>query len=351
MRPLSIMGTGSYLPELTVDNHQMSEIVETSDAWILSRTGISSRHLSSGESTVDMGEAAARQALAAAGLDAEALGAIIVTTVTPDHFTPSVACEIQGRIGAANAFCFDVNAACTGFVYAIDMASRYLLDPEMQPILIVSSEALNKIVDYSDRTTCVLFGDAAGAVIVGRPEQAVKAPGASGADGSAAGAAGAAGLLGACLRSEGQNGGSLVSCALPVSHPFLKDNAIAPDPFGHTGNHFLTMNGQEVFRFAVRALAESVESAAAAAGIAVADIDWIIPHQANLRILDAAIRRLQVEPQKVVSRIRDLGNTSSASIPVCLDELVRDGRLQRGQTVAVAGFGGGLTYGGAIFRY
>lgn len=341
MRPLHIMGTGSYLPALTVDNHQMSEVVDTSDAWILSRTGISSRHLSSGESTTDMGEAAARQALEAAGIEAAQLSAIIVTTVTPDHFTPSVACEIQGRIGAANAFCFDVNAACTGFVYALDMASRYLLDPEIGPILIVSSEALNKIVDYSDRTTCVLFGDAAGAVVVGRGPSCED--GRPDADGP--------GLLGACLRAEGHNAGSLVSGALPVRHPFLKEGAVAPNPYGHTSGHMLVMNGQEVFRFAVRALSESVELAAAAAGIAIADIDWIVPHQANLRILDAAIRRLQVEPSKIVSRISDLGNTSSASIPVCLDELVRDGRLQRGQTVAVAGFGGGLTYGGAIFRY
>lgn len=347
MRPLRILGSGSYLPEMTIDNNQMSEIVETSDAWILSRTGISSRHLSSGEGTTDMGEAAARYALEAAGIAAADLSAIIVSTVTPDHFTPSTSCEIQARIGADKAFCFDVNAACTGFVYALDIASRYLLDPEIGPILVVSTEALNKITDYSDRTTCVLFGDAAGAVIVDRaPETTVDS-----AVSSTAAIFGGSTMLASYLRAEGKNAASLVSTALPVSHPFLKKDHTATDCYSNANGHFLVMNGQEVYRFAIRALAESVEAAAAAAGMEVSDLDWIVPHQANLRILDAASRRLKVDQQKIVSRIRDLGNTSSASIPVCLDEMIRDGRLQRGQTVAITGFGGGLTYGCIIFRY
>lgn len=219
------------------------------------------------------------------------------------------------------------------------MASRYLLDPEMGPILIISSETLSKIVDYSDRTTCVLFGDAAAAVVVARPE-----PGQM--DESTI-----PGVLSSFMRAEGESGGALVSAALPVSHPFLKTEDIRPDPFGHTIGRFLSMNGQEVFRFAVRALSDSVTIAAEKAGLSADDIDWIVPHQANSRIMDAAVRRLQVDPEKVISRMRDLGNTSSASIPICLDELVRDGRLKRGQMVAVTGFGGGLTYGAAIFRY
>ena len=339
MRPLTILGTGAFLPELIVDNHQMSGVVDTSDAWILSRTGISSRHLSAGESTADMGEAAARRAIEAAGITPEQISTIIVTTVTPDHYTPSTSCVIQARIGAINAFCFDLNAACTGFVYALDLASRYLLDPEMGPILIISSETLSKIVDYSDRTTCVLFGDAAAAVVVARPDSDLLNP------------SSIPGILSSFLRAEGENGGALVSAALPVNHPFLQANDIRPDPFGHENGRFLSMNGQEVFRFAVRALSDSVMTAAEKAGISLNDIDWIVPHQANSRIMDAAIRRMQVAPEKVISRMRDLGNTSSASIPICLDELVRDGRLKRGQTVAIAGFGGGLTYGAAIFRY
>lgn len=348
MRPMTIRGTGTYLPELTVDNHQMSGIVDTSDAWILSRTGISSRHLTAGESTADMGEAAARRALEAAGIAAEELSAIIVTTLTPDHFTPSCACVIQGRIGAANAFCYDINAACTGFVYALDLASRYLLDPDMGPILIISSETLSKIVDYSDRTTCVLFGDAAAAVVVSRPQgPAVTSPGTDIGQNRDT----LPGILSSHLRSEGESGGSLVSVALPVSHPFLTAENVRPDPFGHEIGHYLSMNGQDVFRFAVRALSDSVKIAAEKAGLTIQDIDWIVPHQANARIMEAAVRRMQVNPEKVISRMRDLGNTSSASIPICLDELIRDGRLKKGQVVAIAGFGGGLTYGAAIFRY
>lgn len=339
MRPMTILGTDSYLPELTVDNHQMSGIVDTSDAWILSRTGISSRHLSAGESTADMGEAAARRAIDAAGITPEQISAMIVTTVTPDHYTPSTACVIQARIGAVNAFCFDLNAACTGFVYALDLASRYLLDSEMGPILIISSETLSKIVDYSDRTTCVLFGDAAAAVVVSRPDTDLLKPSST------------PGILSSFMRAEGESGGALVSAALPVNHPFLQADDIRPDPFGHENGRFLSMNGQEVFRFAVRALSDSVITAAGKAEISLDEIDWIVPHQANSRIMDAAIRRMQVSPEKVISRMSDLGNTSSASIPICLDELVRDGRLKRGQTVAIAGFGGGLTYGAAIFRY
>ena len=347
MRPLTILGTGTYLPEMTVDNHQMSGIVDTSDAWILSRTGISSRHLTAGESTSDMGEAAARRALEAAGIEAASLSAIIVTTLTPDHFTPSAACVIQARLGATNAFCYDINAACTGFVYALDLVSRYLQDPDMGPILIISSETLSKIIDYSDRTTCILFGDAAAAVVVARPDQdAANGKAATGLDLQEV-----PGILSSFMRSEGEGGSALVSAALPVRHPFLETANIRPDPFGHENGHYLSMNGQEVFRFAVRALSDSIIVAAEKAGVALEDIDWIVPHQANSRIMEAATRRMQVDPEKVISRMRDLGNTSSASIPICLDELVRDGRLKRGQTVAIAGFGGGLTYGAAIFRY
>lgn len=345
MRPMIILGSGTYLPNLTVDNHQMSGIVDTSDAWILARTGISSRHLTAGESTADMGEAAAHFALEAANITAGEIGAIIVTTLTPDHFTPSVACVIQGRIGATKAFCFDINAACTGFVYALDLASRYLLDPEIGPVLIISSEILSKIVDYSDRTTCILFGDAAAAVVVARPQEIAKNPE------NNANAAVIPGILSSYLRSEGENGGALVSVALPVRHPFLSEENIRPDPFGHDTGHYLSMNGQEVFRFAVRALSDSVRIGAEKAGLSLSDIDWIIPHQANTRVMEAAVRRLQVDSDKVISRMSDIGNTSSASIPICLDELIRDGRLKPGQIVAIAGFGGGLTYGSVLFRY
>jgi 3-oxoacyl-[acyl-carrier-protein] synthase III len=331
---LRIIGTGNYLPELVVTNQMMSEVVETSDEWITSRTGISERHLSAGEPTWYMASEAARKALANAGVESSLIDVIIVTTLTPDYYTPSTACIVQAEIGADNAFCMDINAACSGFVYALDMANRYLESPDCKHVLIISAENLCKITDYSDRTTCVLFGDGASAVLC-RPCAADEQ----------------SRLLATKLGSEGKSGHFLVSRALTVDHPFMNQDDKWPDRFGDHHDPNIRMDGKEVFKFALRSMSESLLAAAAKAGVEIADLRYIIPHQANSRIVDAAAKLIKASPEQMVSRMSAFGNTSSASIPICLDELIQGGRLQRGDKVALCGFGGGLTYGAAIFIY
>ncbi|NCC47964.1 MAG: ketoacyl-ACP synthase III [Clostridia bacterium] len=334
MHQLRIAGTGNYLPELTVTNQMLSEIVDTSDEWIMSRTGISERRLSAGEPTWHMGAQAAREALKQAGIQGSEIDLIVVTTITPDYYTPSTACVIQAEIGADRAFCFDINAACTGFVYALDLAARYLQAGDVQNILIVSSENISKLVDYSDRSTCVLFGDGASAAVCRRshPDETSR-------------------LMSTVLGAEGRNAGCLVSRALRLDHPFLDPDHVWPDRYGHENHHYISMEGQEVFKFAVRVLADSVIEALNKAQVELTDVRYIIPHQANIRIVDAAARRMKADPQQIISRMVDFGNTSSASIPICLNELIRSGKLQRGEKVVLCGFGAGLTYGAAVFVY
>ncbi len=334
MFDLKIIGTGSFIPETVVTNDMMATIVDTNDEWITTRTGISRRRLSSGEPTWYMGAEAARKALAASGLDPLAIDMIVVTTITPDYYTPSTACIIQDELGAKNAFCFDMNAACTGFVYALDMAGRYLSTPGINNILIVASENISKIVDYSDRSTCVLFGDGASAAIVSHAQ-----PGDSSC------------LLSTVLGAEGDGGGFLVSKALEVKHPFVAEDKVWPDRFNHNLGRFVGMAGQDVYKFAVRSMSDSILKAADKAEVSMDELQYIVPHQANSRIVEAAARRMKVDPSILIQRMQDFGNTSSASIPICLDEMIREGRLKRGDKVAISGFGGGLTYGAAIFVY
>lgn len=335
MSKLKIIGTGNYLPDLVVTNQMMSEIVETSDEWISTRTGISERHLSGGEPTWHMAGEAGRLAVAAAGIDPLEISLIMVTTVTPDYYTPSTACVVQAELGADNAICFDMNAACSGFVYALDLAGRYLNSPDFKYVLIISAESLSKISDFSDRSTCVLFGDGASAVLCCRNESE---------DDSSE-------LLATCLGSEGKNGQVLVARALRVGHPFMKPEDIWADRFGHRPDHYINMEGQEVYKFAVRVLTDSVKTVLAKAQVSISDVRYIIPHQANSRIIEASAKRLSASREQMVSRIADFGNTSSASIPICLDELISSGRLERGDKVVFCGFGGGLTYGAALLVY
>ncbi len=341
MQTYKILGTGSYLPKLVVDNHRFSEVVETNDEWISSRTGIKSRHLSDGEATWQMGVKAAEQALEMAEIDPKAIDIVIVSTLTPDYTTPNMASIVQAEIGAEKAFCFDINAACTGFIQSFDVAMRYLQDPSIHNILIVSTESMSKLVDFENRRTCVLFGDGAGAVVLSDGMTG------EGEDISAAE------IYDCFLGADGKSGLHIVGKAFdPAHHPFVSPEAELPaERFDHKSGVFVEMNGQDVYRFATTMMPYAVETVLQKTGLTLEDIDYIVPHQANDRILSSAAKRLKVPLEKVISHIEILGNTSSASIPICLDMEVRAGKIKRGQLLVLTGFGGGLTYGALVCRF
>ncbi|MDI9497441.1 MAG: beta-ketoacyl-ACP synthase III [Bacillota bacterium] len=330
IRPLSIDGTGHYLPQLEVGNDEFRQLVDTSDEWIRTRTGIRSRHLAEGEAVWYMGAQAARAALADACCTAEEIDVILVTTVTPDYVTPSVSCVIQAELGARRAFCLDLNVACSGFVYALDLASRYLQDPAISTVLIVAAELLSSITDFTDRSTCVLFGDGAAAVLVRRGD-------------------GTSGIHAVELGAEGEKGEVLTASIERPTSPFAAaDRGRFPLRFS-AARPTLQMAGREVFRFAVTVLADSVQAVLAKSGAGMEDLDYVIPHQANDRILEAAAKRLGISSDRVYAGLDTIGNTSSVSIPLALDRCRRSGRVRRGDTIAICGFGGGLTYGAALF--
>jgi 3-oxoacyl-[acyl-carrier-protein] synthase-3 len=327
-----IESTGSYIPSLKLTNNDLAGIVETNDEWIRTRSGIETRNYTSGEPTWYMGVEAARAALG--DVDPESVGMIVVSTVTPDYMTPATASIIQAEIGAKNAFCFDLNAGCTGFVYALDIAARYLASASFDYALVVAAEILTKQTDFTDRATCVLFGDGAGAVLLRKSK-----------DGESSA------FTGAFHGGEYDTAGLLVGKAFQVDHPFLPEEKF-PERFPeHTGGINFSMQGREVYKFAVEALPKAVENAASEAGWSVGDIDLIVPHQANARIVQAAARRLCVDDSVMVDRIADLGNTSSATVPIVLDQLMKEGKLERGMKLVVAGFGGGLCYGAVALIY
>ena len=330
-----ILGTGSCLPDLVVNNDQFSLVVETSDEWISSRTGISSRHLSEGDETWRFAVKAAKAALEMADILPDSLDAIMISTTTPDYSTPNMACIVQEEIGAKNAFCFDINAACTGFIQAFDIGMHYLASPDIHRILVISAECLSKITDFTDRRSCVIFGDGAGAVIVEKQSCEKK------------------GLYESYIRADGTGGHCITGDAfLPAKHPFLPENTeVKERRYPNTNGIFLQMCGQEVYRFATTMMPFSVEQVTQKSGISLEDVAYIIPHQANDRILQAAAKRLKISPEKIISHISHLGNTSSSSIPICLDIEVRSGRIKRGDILVMTGFGGGLTYGAMICEY
>lgn len=332
--PYTILGTGSYLPELVVDNRKFAQIMDTSDEWITSRTGISQRHLSAGEATWSMGVKAGKKALEMAQIDPDQIDGIIATTITPDYTTPNLASIIQADLQAKNAFCFDVNAACTGFVHAFDIAMRYLAGEQKMTFLIVSSESLSKLVDFEDRRTAVLFGDGAGAVILSNRK----------ADGSPIEKPS---IYEAFLAADGTGGEYMTGIAFdPVKHPFVEDNTDFPkERFSHDTGAYLSMKGQDVYRFATTAMPIAIEKVAQQAQMSLDQIDFVVPHQANDRILQAAAKRLGLPTEKMISYISETGNTSSASIPICFDKEVRCKNIKRGHTLVMTGFGGGLTYG------
>lgn len=330
MSGIKICGTGSYLPPNVVDNEAFTKIVETSDEWIRTRTGIVSRHIADTDSVAGMGAKAAKAAMEQAGVEPGEIDLIIVTTITGDCCTPSMACVIQGMLGAENAMCFDVNAACAAFVYAVDMARRYLCCPDVKTALVISTEALSRITDYQDRSTCVLFGDGAGAVVI----RAAGTP------------------YGSRLGADGKGAPLIFSKNRIPKTPFgqgeMEESEITRNP---TTPHHIYMDGKETYKFSTKIMPLCMEEACARAGIAPGDLDWIIPHQANFRIVQTAMKNLGLPLEKAFMNIDHIGNTSSASVPIALDELNRSGKLLPGQKIGIVGFGAGLVFAGAVFEW
>jgi 3-oxoacyl-[acyl-carrier-protein] synthase III len=313
-----IIGSGSYLPAKVVSNDELARTVDTSDEWIFSRTGIRQRHIAAeSEQTSDLAVAASRQALVAAGVAASALDLIIVATTTPDAIFPSTACSVQAKLGAGTGAAFDVQAVCSGFMYALATADAMMRTGTYRHALVVGAEVYSRILDWKDRSTCVLFGDGAGALVLARSD--------------------APGIVGSRLRADGRYRDIL---AVPGS---LRNGEICGSPY-------LTMDGNAVFKFAVKVLEEIVDETLDACGYERSQIDWLIPHQANIRIIQATARRLGLPMDKIVVTVDKHANTSAASIPLAYDAAVRDGRIRPGQLVLMEGVGGGFTWGAVLAR-
>jgi 3-oxoacyl-[acyl-carrier-protein] synthase-3 len=314
-----IAGTGRYLPARVVTNADLAQQMATSDEWIRTRTGIRQRHVAADhETTSDLALAASREALVAAGLAPGDVDLIVVATTTPDMIFPSTACILQAKLGARGGPAFDVQAVCSGFVYALAIADGMVRSGAVRNALVVGAEIYSRILDWNDRGTCVLFGDGAGAVVLMPAQEG--------------------GILATTLHADGQHKDIL---CVPGQ---VRDGAVAGVPFVH-------MDGGHVFKFAVKVLAEAAEKALEQATLPASAIDWLIPHQANLRIMDATAKKLHVPPERMVVTVDLHANTSAASIPLALDCAVRDGRIRAGQHVMMAGVGGGFTWGAALVRW
>jgi 3-oxoacyl-[acyl-carrier-protein] synthase-3 len=314
-----IIATGSYLPAKTVTNYDLEKMVDTTHDWIFSRTGIVERHVAAvGEMSSDLALQASSRALEAAGLTAKDIDLIIVATTTPDHIFPSTACVLQDKLGNKNAIAFDVQAVCSGFIYALNTADLYIRDGQARNALVVGTEVLSRILNWKDRTTCVLFGDGAGAVVIQRSETP--------------------GILSAKLHADGSQ-----RCMLSAPGQ-IRDGKV-------DGEAFIKMDGQGVFKFAVKSLSDVAEEVLAANKMHGTDIDWMIPHQANIRIIESTAKKLGLGMDKVVLTVATHGNTSAASIPLALDTAVRDGRIKPGQHLLMEAVGGGFTWGAALIRW
>ena len=320
-------------------------MVKTSDEWIRERTGIGERHVSVGETVVTLASEAARKALEQAGKRAEEIDLILVATCSPEQYLPCCACQVQADIGAVNALAFDVNAACSGFLFALNTADAYLRTGLAENALIIGSEVLSKLVDWTDRGSCILFGDGAGAVVVERCKAESRAVEEKQIP--------AAGILGRALHSDGTGGGVLQCDARELTTPYARTSAVKTDQNQPMDDreHFIQMDGQEVYRFATRRVPQCIEEALSDAGLAVPDIDLFVLHQANARIIDAVAKRLHADREKFPTNLERVGNLSSASIPVLLDELHKQGKLHRGDRIVLAGFGAGLTIGACVMTW
>ena len=320
-----IIGTGSYVPEGSYDNFYFEKIMDTSDEWIRTRTGISERRIASEkQATSDLAYEAAKRALADAEISAEDVELIILATASPDKPIPSTACIVQDKLGASNAAAFDISAACSGFIYALDIARRFVENGTHKNVLIIGAETLSRIVDYTDRTTAVLFGDGAGAAVISQTEEN--------------------GIMSAHIGADGSGGDYLQIPAggsrLPASDDTVANNM-----------HKVKMAGSDVFKFAVRKMADASKEAIKKAGLELEDIDFLVPHQANIRIIEASAKRLKIDMDKVYVNLDRYGNMSAASVPVALDEAVKEGKIKKGDKVVLVGFGGGLTWASSVLEW
>lgn len=325
-----ITGTGSCLPEQIVTNEDLSKVVDTSDEWISSRTGIRERHLAKDETTASMAAEAGRRALQDAGIGAEEVDLLIVGTITGDYVTPSTSCEVQEILGAVNAVAFDINAACAGFMFALHTAHAYLQSSIYKTALVLGAETLSKIMDWKDRSTCVLFGDGAGAAVVRAFEKGK-------AEDKAAG-----GILAFEQGSDGRKG-KVLSCLGRKNNNPLIENPFIPS--------YVSMNGQEVYKFAVNTVPASIQKVLELAGLETGDIKYFVLHQANIRILQAVAKRLKADMEKFPVSLDHCGNISAASVPILLDEMNRKGMLEKGDKIVMSGFGGGLTWASAVLEW
>lgn len=319
--PARIIGTGSALPALCVSNQELQKIVDTTDEWIRSRTGIESRRVAVEETTTSMAVEAAKKALQDAETSPEELDLIIVGTISPDHYFPSTACEIQSALGAVNATAFDISAACAGFLFGLGIADAYLKTGAARTALVAGAETLSKMTDWSDRSTCVLFGDGAGAAVV---------------------RSGEGGIISMVQGSDGARGGALTCEGRRVNNPYKESDASID---------YTKMNGQEVYKFAVKTVPKSIEEALLKADVKADEVKYFLLHQANLRIIESVAKRLGQSIEKFPTNLQECGNISAGSIPVLLDYVNRKGMLQKGDTIVMAGFGAGLTWGATVLTW
>jgi len=320
-----IISTGAYVPARIVKNDELSKMVETNDEWITSRTGIKERRISSGEKTYQIAAKAATEAIKNAGIDKEEIDMIILATITPDYFMPSTANLVQAELGLYDIPSFDVTAGCTGFVYGLQIADQFIKSKQSKTILVIGVEVLSKVIDWSDRNTCVLFGDGAGAVILKSSSQE--------------------GIICTYTGSRGDLKGILTLPAVPLKNPFLQ----IPNNNGRPSN--ISMNGKEVFQFAIRIMIKSISQVLNKSNLSISDIDYILPHQANIRIIDYVAQKLKVERERFIINLDRFGNTSSASIPLALNEAHKKKIFCPGDRIIMVAFGGGLTWGAALLNW
>lgn len=323
-----ISGTGSYLPEKLLTNQDLEKLVDTNDQWITERTGIKQRHLAAeSEVTSDLALVAARRAIEAAGLAATDIDMILVATVTPDQQMPGTACFLQAKLGARPVFAFDLNAACSGFLYGTTVADQFIKTGLYKHVLVVGVEILSRYVNYKDRETCILFGDGAGAMVFSRAENGDSSE-----------------ILSTIMQADGTLADLLQMTSGGTRNPISKVDR-------SKGEHWMSMKGREIFKNAVRTMVQTCQDALKNTGMTIDQVDWLVPHQANLRIIEAVGSYFGLPAEKAIVNVQNTGNTSAATIPVAFDEAVRDGRIKRGNNVLLTAFGAGLTSGSVLLRY